>query len=168
MGQGDRHRSQTPDSSYGSFPSCMPIPVSKLLSNPHAGDVDAADGGGGDAIDLVIAAGLVERLAGQGGHQLDRSEAGVAGGGLAEVEDKTADAAALEIRVGVHGADAGSVVGDIEQGAVALGGGVVAAIERGAAGAATTAREAAILLDQEIGAGGDQLGVAAHIGFRRL
>ena len=73
-----------------------------------------------DPLDVVVAAGAVERLAGHGGHQFDGPEASLAGGVLADLQDQAANAAAGEIRVRVHGADASGVCRHVEQGCVAL------------------------------------------------
>ena len=116
----------------------------------------------------MVTTGAIERLAGHRGHQLHGFEPGVARGAFAQVEDQAADATAGKIRMRVHRAHAGGVRRDVEQRGIALGGGVIAAIERGAAGPAATARQPALLLDEEIRAVRDQLRVQPHDRFRQL
>src|SRR3546814_2426800 len=72
------------------------------LSHPDEGDGDAVDRGGDGAVDRRVAAGAVERFAGERRHQFGAAEPGGARLVLAPCEDGAPDAAAGESGIGEH------------------------------------------------------------------
>ena len=137
-----------------------------------AGLGHADDGEGGavrerdfDAFDDVIAAGQVERDAGESGSHFKAGKAGSTSGRFAGIEDFGAEAAAGPIGVNEEGADFGGIDCGIEE--ICFANGSVVAAEEGfamapaaAAGQDSGARRACF--GDEIGAVGDELSVEAE------
>jgi hypothetical protein len=85
----------------------------------------------------------------------------VRGGGLAQVEDQSADAPADELGRGVHRPDAGRVDAGGQRGGHASGR-VIAAVFGDPSAPAATAGKDAVGLDDDIGPVGDDLAVDPH------
>src|SRR3546814_18693141 len=89
------------------------------LSHPDEGDGDAVDRGGDGAVDRRVAAGAVERFAGERRHQFGAAEPGGARLVLAPCEDGAPDAAAGESGIGDNRANPRGPAPRIEQPALA-------------------------------------------------
>src|SRR6185369_6739226 len=98
----------------------------------------------------------------QGRHQLDLGKAFGRRRFLGRAKDQTPDSAADEIRVGVHGADAGGLARGVEQPRLAINLAGVAAIKCRAPAPSATPRDRSVAaLDDEVGAVLYQLAVEA-------
>lgn len=131
----------------------------------HDGEGGAIWQGNFEPLDDVVAAGQVERDAGESGAHFKAGEAGGTGGGLASVEDFGAEASASPVGVNEKGADLGGVDCWIEK--VWFTDGRVVAAEKSFAVAPTAAADkdsgaGGACFSDKVGAVGDELGVEAE------